>query len=218
MTGKTHLAGGIAAAALLHAGRLLPELSPLLPGATVALFGTAVPVVLPGTVVSVIAALLPDIDEPESMISNSPRAISQRLGRGRPSPGRSVRRSAGLFLRIGNVLTRALAMIVRLLAGGHRAATHTLPIAAMLSVGAYVLGDAIGFPSLWIWFLAGYLSHFILDMMTLSGIELFWPLSRRRWHVLPSFLRMRTGESGDIVLRLLLFIAAVALFLLPYVR
>ncbi|MBR9977531.1 MAG: metal-dependent hydrolase [Bacteroidetes bacterium] len=218
MTGKTHLAGGIAAAALLHAGRLLPELSPLLPGNTVALFGMVVPVVLPGTLLSVFGALLPDIDEPESMISNSPRAISQRLGRGRPSPGRNVRRSAGLFLRTGNVLTRALAMIVRLFAGGHRAATHTLLIAAMLSVAAFFLGDAVGFPSLWIWFLAGYLSHFILDMMTPSGIELFWPVSRGRWHVLPSFFRMRTGESGDIALRLFLFIAAVALFLWPYVR
>ncbi|MFA6234592.1 MAG: metal-dependent hydrolase, partial [Bacteroidota bacterium] len=186
MTGKTHLAGGIAAAALLQAGQLLPELSPYIPSGIITLYGVVTPVVIPGAIVSCIAALLPDIDEPQSLISNAPNAMRKKMGKGRRPAERAAHQSAGLLLRIGNVITRALAMIVRILAGGHRAATHFLLIAAMLTAGAWFLGRAIGFPSMWMWFAVGYLSHLLLDLMTPSGLSVLWPVSRGAWHLLPS--------------------------------
>ncbi len=189
-----------------------------MPSGVINLHGLVTPIVLPGALVSAVAALLPDIDEPESLISNSPNAIRKQLGRGRQPAARAARRSVGPLLRIANIITRALAMIVRLLAGGHRAATHVLFIAAALTVGASFLGNAIGFPSLWMWFAAGYLSHLLLDMMTPSGLALFWPLSRADWHLLPRFMQVRTGGGGDGAVGMFLLLAAAGLFALPYVR
>lgn len=217
MTGKTHLAGGIAAAAALHAARLLPELAPHIPTGMIGIRGVVMPVLLPGMAVAVLAALLPDIDEPESLISNSPNALRAKLGRGRSAADRATRQGAGVLLRAANILTRALAMLVRLLAGGHRAATHVLPVAAALSAGVYFLGEYLGLPSLWMWFAAGYLSHLLLDMMTPAGLALFWPLSKRNWHLLPSVLRMPTGGGGDVFMRTFLLMLAIGLFVLPYV-
>lgn len=211
MTGKTHLTGGIAAAAALHAARLLPELAPYIPTGMITMHGVVLPVLLPGMAVAVVASLLPDIDEPQSLISNSPNAIRAQLGTGRRGADRAARRGAGVILQVGNILTRTLAQLVRLLAGGHRAATHVLPIAAALTVGMYYLGASLGFPSLWIWFAAGYLSHLLLDMMTPAGLALFWPLSKRDWHILPSFLRMQTGGGGDVFMRTFLLLLAVGL-------
>ena len=217
MTGKTHFAGGVAAAALLHAApalaaRHLPGIVPYLPTGTVHIEGMLLPVVVPGVAVAIVAALLPDIDEPESLISNSPNAIRKKLGRGRTVAQRSAHQSAGLLLRAANVLTRGLAMLVRLLAGGHRAATHVFLIAAALTVGMYFLGASIGFPSMWMWFALGYLSHLLLDMMTPAGVSVLWPLTRRDLHLLPSFMRVQTGGGGDAVVRVLLLAAAGVLF------
>ncbi len=211
MTGKTHLAGGIAAASLLHAAHMLPALSSAVPSGMITLEGMVMPVVVPGTVVACIAALLPDIDEPQSLISNSPNALRKKLGKGRRPAERAARQSAGLVLRAANVVTRGLAWLVRIIAGGHRAATHVLLIAAALTVGAWFLGRAIGFPSMWMWFGAGYLSHLVLDMMTPSGLALLWPISRGDWHLLPSFMRVQTGGGGDATVRILLLAGAALL-------
>jgi hypothetical protein len=196
------------------AARHAPTLAGLFPAGTVSIEGLLLPVVVPGTVVAVVAALLPDIDEPESLISNSPNAIRKKLGRGRTVAERGAHQSAGLLLRAANVFTRGLAMLVRLLAGGHRAATHVLLIAAALTTGTYFLGHAIGFPSLWMWFALGYLSHLLLDMMTPAGVSVLWPLSRRDLHLLPSFMRVRTGSGGDVAVRLLLMALAGVLFVM----
>ena len=219
MTGKTHLAGGLAAAALLHAApalasRYAPSIASVFPTGLIGIEGLLLPVAVPGAVVAVVAALLPDIDEPESLISNSPNAIRKKLGKGRTAAQRSARRSAGLLLRAANVLTRGLAMLVRLLAGGHRAATHVLLITAALTVGMYFLGASIGFPSMWMWFAAGYLSHLLLDMMTPSGVAVLWPLVRSDLHLLPSFMRVQTGGSGDAAVRWLLLAASGVLFVM----
>ena len=213
MTGKTHLAGGFAAGALLSwAGTQLPPLGALLP-ATVDIAGTMVPAAVPGIAVAMVAALLPDIDEPQSLIANSPTAMKKRLGKGRRGADRSARQSAGVLLTVAQWLTTGLAMLVRLLAGGHRGATHMLLITAALGAGAYFLGGVIGYPSLWLWFTAGYLSHLLLDMLTPSGLEILWPLSRRSLRLLPRPLTITTGTAGDAVLRVLLVVAGLWLLL-----
>lgn len=204
MTGKTHLAGGFAAgAALAYAGAAFAELGALLPP-TIDVAGVTIPGIVPGLLASSVASLLPDIDEPESLIANSPENMKRRIGRGRAGIDRGARQSAGMLLTVLNVITRALAAIVRLLAGGHRGATHMLFIAAALTVGMYFLGEAIGFTALWLWFAAGYLSHLFLDMLTPSGLALLWPLSRRPLHLLPRPVRIVTGGAVDAVVGILL--------------
>ncbi|MCB2203234.1 metal-dependent hydrolase [bacterium] len=209
MTGKTHLTGGFAAGALLSwSVSAVPALAARLPQ-SIDVAGIAVPVIVPGMAAALIASLLPDIDEPQSLIANSPRAVQQRLGKGRKGVDRGARQSAGALLTVLQWITTGLAMLIRVLAGGHRGATHMLLIAAALGVGAYFLGGAIGFPSLWIWFTAGYLSHLILDMMTPSGLPLTWPLSHRSIRILPRPLTITTGTMGDTILRLILIAVGV---------
>lgn len=207
MTGKTHLAGGFAAGIALHtAAGSVQVLDGMLTVSTT-LAGVVVPTFVLGTAVSIVAALLPDIDEPESLISNAPNAVRKQLGRGRKGVDRSTRRSAGALLRVLQVLFTGLAWLVRFFAGGHRGATHMLLIAAGLSAGMFFLGSAIGFPSLWLWFAVGYASHLLLDMLTPSGLELLWPVIRRPLRLLPRPLCITTGTAGDTVLRLLLLAA-----------
>lgn len=204
MTGKTHLAGGFAAgAALSWAGGQFAIVGELLP-LSVTIAGVTLPALAPGIAVSMVAALLPDIDEPQSLIANSPTAIKRELGKGRKGLDRRTRQSAGIVLTVAQWITTGLAMLVRVLAGGHRGATHMLLITAALGAGAYFLGAAIGFPSLWLWFTAGYLSHLLLDMMTPSGLELLWPLWRRNLRLLPRPIAITTGTAGDTVVRVLL--------------
>jgi membrane-bound metal-dependent hydrolase YbcI (DUF457 family) len=204
MTGKTHLAGGFAAgAALSWVGTQFGAVADLLP-MTMSIGGVTLPALAPGIAVAMVASLLPDIDEPQSLIANSPTALKKELGKGRKGLDRHTRRSAGMLLTVAQWITTGLAMIIRVLAGGHRGATHMLLITAALGVGAYFLGDAIGFPSLWLWFSAGYLSHLVLDMLTPSGLELLWPLWRRNLRLLPRPLTITTGTAGDVVARVLL--------------
>jgi hypothetical protein len=176
----------------------------------------SLPVLFPGIIVSAIASLLPDIDEPESLIANAPDAAQRRLKRGKKGVDRSTRRSVGVLLSALQILFQGLAYLVRILAGGHRGATHMLLIAAGLSAGMYFLGDAVGVPSLWMWFAAGYLSHLVLDMLTPSGLEFLWPLIRRPLHLVPRPLCITTGSVGDTVVRVILMAAAAWLLYQQY--
>jgi membrane-bound metal-dependent hydrolase YbcI (DUF457 family) len=43
-------------------------------------------------------------------------------------------------------------------------------------------------------FFLGYLSHILCDMMTVSGVQLFHPRSKRRFHLVPAPFRLRVGD------------------------
>jgi membrane-bound metal-dependent hydrolase YbcI (DUF457 family) len=215
MTGKTHLAGGtLAAAAVASAGPIILDGGSLLNGA-VLLAGVDVPVAVLGAVVCLAASLLPDIDEPESLIVNSPAALRKGLPRGRSVQAKSSTALLGVLLNTFRWILRGLSGIIRLLAGGHRGATHWLFITAILSYGMWHLGSLLGYPQLLLWFSAGYLSHLILDMLTPSGLELLRPLTSASIHLLPGFMRIRTGGAADSVVRVLLFMSAGALVYQP---
>jgi membrane-bound metal-dependent hydrolase YbcI (DUF457 family) len=215
MTGKTHLAGGtLAAAAVTAAGPLAFDGGTLLKG-NVELAGIAVPVTVLGALVCLVASLLPDIDEPKSLIVNSPAALRKGMPRGRSVQTKSTAAIFGVLLGMVRWVLRGLSGIIRLLAGGHRGGTHWLFIAGILSYGMWHLGSLVGYPPLWLWFTAGYLSHLILDMLTPSGLELLRPLSTASIHLLPGFMRIRTGGTADTVVRVLLFMGAGALVYQP---
>ncbi len=160
---------------------------------------------LVGTGLAALGGLLPDIDEPRSLIGHSPQILARGATR------RSRRGSFGrvLFLVFGELLTgavQALATAIRELVG-HRGMTHwALAAVALATPLAALWGPHAG-----LYFLVGYLSHLALDMMTRGGVPVLGPLSRRRLHLLPPFLRVRTGGPVD---RFLQFGAGIAFVLL----
>jgi membrane-bound metal-dependent hydrolase YbcI (DUF457 family) len=113
------------------------------------------------------------------------------------------------FLVTGELLTglvQALATVIRELTG-HRGATHWLLAALLVALPAFAfLGRHAG-----IYLGAGYLSHLALDMLTRSGVPLLGPFSKRRLHLLPAPLRVRTGGPLDHFIQFISGLAYVAL-------
>lgn len=98
-------------------------------------------------------------------------------------------------------------------AWGHRGFLHSA--AGLCSVAALCAGlSAVG----WLSLLAisalvlGYASHLVMDGCTRSGIPLLYP-SKRRVHLLPKALRLRTGSSAEEVVLALLLVPALLLLL-----
>jgi len=130
-----------------------------------------------------LGALLPDLDAQDSKIQH---------------------------LRVGGIPVFVPAARV-LGAFGHRGLLHSalgLNLLALLVVLPLALW--LGWPAAWA-LLLGYASHLVLDACTRSGIPLGWPYPRR-YHLLPSRLRVTTGSLAEEAL--LPLVALLALFLL----
>jgi len=208
MLGKTHLFYGVTAGATV-ALALAHPLSPTRP----------LPL-LEGALAGAFGGLLPDLDEPGAMISNSPRILGnlarRRLRRATRRtalslPGLLLGALIGLLAGVLNLLSRGLSHLVRFVAGGHREGSHWLPVWAGLSVAAYLLTVSYAGPWPALGFAAGYLSHLAGDGCTKSGIPLV-PRTSARLHLLPRPLRIRTGSFGETVFTVLYALALVAAF------
>ncbi len=160
---------------------------------------------LVGTALAGLGGLLPDIDEPKSTIGHSPRI----LARGATNKSRRGSLFRVLTRVLGELLTglvQALATVIRELTG-HRGATHWLLAALIVALPAIAfLGPHAG-----LYLGAGYLSHLALDMLTRSGIPLLGPFSKRRLHLLPKPLRVRTGGPLDHFIQFVSGLAYVTL-------
>ncbi len=64
-------------------------------------------------------------------------------------------------------------------------------------------------------FALGYLSHLLSDSITYSGVPLFFPLYRKKIHVVPESLRIETGSTVENTLEIvsLFFIGFTILYL-----
>lgn len=138
---------------------------------------------------AVLGSIMPDIDQPRSKISNR------------------------------NIATRVIGTSTHLVLG-HRGVTHTIIFGAVLSAILYFAVNF--FPELLIKytqcdavsmitalsFMAGYLSHLILDTFNAGGIMWLWPFSSRKYHV----AEIRSGGIVDtIIIAVALAVIAIAL-------
>jgi len=116
-------------------------------------------------VASTIGSIIPDIDEPNSIA------------------GRKI-------WLISKIIKKVF---------GHRMITHTPFFVVAMAVGFYFLGGKyFSQDPYYYWyskfvfgFLVGYISHFIMDSMTPTGIMYLWPFSRNRY----SIVKLRTGNK-----------------------
>lgn len=159
--------------------------------------------------VGLITALMPDIDQPSSIIANPGRQtknIAGGLGLRHNSLGYAA---VALPLILINFPVHLLATFIRATLG-HRGVMHSFGVAIVVTALFAAASIAIGGWGWWVggvFAASGYASHLLSDDMTHSTMPLFWPIYRRKMHLLP--LPMRCGASG-IVNRVLGVVATLA--------
>lgn len=110
--------------------------------------------------VAVVAALVPDLDNPRSKLGN----------------GLSRMRSPLL-----NLLTRPLSWLLRAISFtlfrtvGHRTLTHSLLGLGAFALLAWLVWRAMPGHGLFVALMAGYASHLVADALNTRGVPLLWP-------------------------------------------
>jgi inner membrane protein len=116
-------------------------------------------------------------------------------------PRSTIRREMGLLGRVG------------LFWLSHRGLTHTWLLLLVLGAAALLLLPApVALAAI-----AGYSSHIVMDMMTVSGLPVFWPVTDGKFYVLPYPLRFRTGRWAESLLDVAL-VALVVWLVAPIVK
>lgn len=101
-------------------------------------------------------------------------------------PRAPLRRKLGV---VGNVAFGSLK---------HRGLTHTLiALVAVASAALTALPNLVGAVVA-----VGYLSHLLSDMLTVSGLPVFWPYKKESYHIAPKPLRITTNTLPEHLLAL----------------
>lgn len=154
-----------------------------------------------GAVIGAVGSLLPDIDHPNSTISNKlfPLGVRSRWGRAMIGLALAVAslHYSQMYLFWAGVFVLVLAFIP------HRGVLHSPIFMILLSFILYSYWgqmEAIKF------LLAGYLSHLVADSLT-SGVPWLWPYKSEKI----GFNLIRTGSAGEYI-----FTALISFMLLFY--
>ena len=157
-----------------------------------------------------LAALLPDIDGHDTSIRNN-------FGLGRAQIRRDFkrRRRRSFFQRLVDVLQWIISLPLDVFAYlmPHRGPTHWGSTAVVLTlIGAFFVRLFGWHDWLWLCFGLGYFSHIVTDGLTVAGVPLYGPLTKRTVRFMPRFLTFRTGSMQEyMVARALIFLMAVGL-------
>lgn len=152
------------------------------------------------------AALLPDLDSTDT-------AARTKLGLGRQQIRREWKRRPRLSLVFRWLVTIPLNFFAWLMP--HRGPTHWLGTAAALFWILYGITSLLQLPlTIPLAFGAGYLSHLLADGLTVAGVPLLGPITRRPIHLLPRPFRFRTGGLVErlVVLLILAFMFSVTIW------
>jgi membrane-bound metal-dependent hydrolase YbcI (DUF457 family) len=187
---------------------------------------------------SAFLATWPDIDEPNAFISRRVRWITSivvgilfaLVGSQIPNPflpdtlppwsvplaQAGVGFILGLAL-VGPIVGQTLLSTIRESAGGHRRLTHSLVIGLpLLLIGAGLWAAGLWWAGImpWAWLPItiawGQILHVVGDVVTPSGVPLFWPLVKQDFHALPRALRP-VGEP--IIAAVMVLVLVLLVFL-----
>lgn len=132
--------------------------------------------------VAVVAAWLPDVDNPRSTLGNGLSRRKNRLLNAVTRPISWALRTASFFL-------------VRVV--GHRTLTHSLlGLGIFTGIAWLLLG---GYPNLFVALVVGCASHIVADALNTPGVPLLWPLGWR-FRLLPGGIR--SGGAAEFVVAL----------------
>jgi inner membrane protein len=149
---------------------------------------------------AVVAAWLPDVDNPRSTLGN----------------GLSRLKNPTL-----NLLSRPLSWALKTTAFllvrtvGHRTLTHSLLGVLLFSLPVWLLLGR--FPNLALALIAGYASHVLADSLNTRGVPLLWPVGRP-FRLLPGGVRSGGAVEVAVALVALAFTLYALLLLYPGLR
>ncbi|MEW6635409.1 MAG: metal-dependent hydrolase [Actinomycetota bacterium] len=137
---------------------------------------------------AVVAAWLPDVDNPRSTLGNG-------LSRMKNPLLNAITRPLSWALRTASfVLVRTV---------GHRTLTHSLAGFAAFALPVWLLLGA--YPGVALALISGYASHIVADALNTRGVPLLWPLDRP-FRLLPG--GVRSGGVAELVVALAALAAA----------
>lgn len=129
-----------------------------------------------GIILGALGALFPDLDASESKIKNL--KLSKKKG---------LLSLVKPFEVLGFILHKTF---------GHRGALHSLIGLAGFSFIAYLISSYFEEPLFFLYFSLGFLSHLVSDMLTKSGVEIFYPW-KRNFRLLPRAIAIRSNSFLD---------------------
>lgn len=196
MTGKTHLTVGIAAGLTLAAGNSIENQAILILAAAV-------------------GSLIPDLDHPRSKINQRVLLLKNRLFK-----MITYSLMGGGLIYLDTILNSSGFKILRLLGltlilvglSRHRGFTHSLLGLVLFSGIVYIGTSNYNLYVAFVGFVIGYVSHLVLDLVTVQGIELLYPYKKN--------IRIPLGiKTNGIVENLILSATSVysALVLLQHI-
>ena len=159
MTGKTHMAIGIAAGLVLSKGE-------------------SVQTQLIFTLSCALGSLVPDLDHPKAKLNQNFLLIKNKF----------YSTLFNLFLTIGfvylyftkgNIIFALLALMSFLLSiSTHRGFTHSILGYVLATSIVRIISLEFDLPNMYLGFSSGYITHLIGDFLTVKGIKLFYPISK----------------------------------------
>lgn len=196
MLGRDHLLMGAASyEAVIGPGSLITGVTPT-PEA-----------IIIGGVIAAFAGLIPDVDQPGAMVT-----------RGWLPGGKSN----FLIMLVAKIISLPFRILAPILHGvlGHRGGTHSIAFTLLWTMLTAIPVLILHGP-LWIilaMFMGYFVGHLCMDMITITGIPLLWPITDKHYRVPLFFGYIHTGHQKETVFRFIviwpILIASVAIAVL----
>lgn len=108
----------------------------------------------------------------------------------------------------GRAVGKRWSWLIRKIAGGHRMGTHS--VFAVIVIAWWLVGYFTQNPTMANAAAVGWFSHIFTDLLTVQGVGLLWPLTRRKFRI----GWMVTGRAGETwYIRLVTLMAVITCFL-----
>lgn len=153
---------------------------------------------------ALLGSLLPDIDHPNSKVSRRNPILAALVN---------------LFLVIGKTITQMILLLCfwmskkrkeQILKGfEHRGIFHTLLMGALVWLLLGLIPGTFGVVIQW-GITLGYLSHLLMDMLTVSGVKLLYPIITHSFHY--PIIRLHTNNQlHEMTAQAIFIVATVAI-------
>lgn len=190
MTGKTHMAMGIAAGLAISTGKTTE-------------------VQLIWVISSAIGSLVPDLDHPKAKLNQKLLFLKNEYYRTLFFLSLTIG-SAYLYINTENTILGLVSIMTFFTAiSSHRGFTHSIVGFLTATSIVKIITLKYGFPIAYSGFSTGYLLHLVADFFTVKGIKLFYPLNKN----VSSPLVIKTNNNLENIIFTLLSLCSIVFLL-----